>query len=152
MRGSAVPLLGNDYESHLLGIQVFMNAHDPSAEASDLRKASFWVGLRQEVTMAFSSQRPVKISLCHNFIDQSFAEATDDMWANRIIVHCAKVIQFCFGNDNQKPDEYRNLQEYDNDWHHSRPPSFLPIAFSAADPASGVAFPRIMYLSHPVGK
>lgn len=145
-----VPLLGNDYESHLLGIQVFMNTHGPAVVASDLRKASFWVGLRQEVTMALSSQRPIKISLCHSFIDQSLTDATDDMWANRIIVHCADVVQFCFGHDNQKSDDYRRLLKYDDDWLHSRPPSFLPVAFSAADPGLSEAFPCIMYLSHSV--
>ncbi|KAH8713744.1 hypothetical protein HC256_006869 [Beauveria bassiana] len=146
-----VPLLGNDYESHLLGIQVFMNTHGPAAVASDLRKASYWVGLRQEVTMALSSQRPIKISLCHSFIDQSLTEASDDMWANRIIVHCADVVQFCFGDDNQRPADYRRLLKYDDDWLHSRPLSFIPVAFSAADPGMGEAFPRIMYLSHSVG-
>ncbi len=146
-----VPLLGNDYESHLLGIQVFMNTYGPTVVASDLRKASFWVGLRQEVTMALSSQRPIKISLRHSFIDQSLTDASDDMWANRIIVHCADVVQFCFGDDNQKTDDYRRLLKYDDDWLHSRPPSFLPVAFSAADSGIGEAFPRIMYLSHSVG-
>ncbi|KAM3495101.1 hypothetical protein MY3957_001707 [Beauveria namnaoensis] len=146
-----VPLLGNDYESHLLGIQVFMNTHGPAAVASDLRKASYWVGLRQEVTMALSSQRPIKISLCHSFIDQSLTDASDDMWANRIIVHCADVVQFCFGDDNQRPADYRRLLKYDDDWLHSRPLSFIPVAFSAADPGMGEAFPRIMYLSHSVG-
>ncbi|KAM3434882.1 hypothetical protein MY4824_005212 [Beauveria thailandica] len=131
-----VPLLGNDYESHLLGIQVFMNTHGPAAVASDLRKASFWVGLRQEVTMALTSQRPIKISLGHSFIDQSLTDASDDMWANRIIVHCADVVQFCFGDDNQRPVDYQRLLKYDDDWLHSRPLSFLPVAFSAADPAN----------------
>lgn len=101
--------------------------------------------------MALSSQRPIKISLCHGFIDQSLTDATDDMWANRIIVHCAEVVQFCFGDDNQGPDAYRRLLKYDDDWLRSRPASFLPLAFSAADIDTGEAFPRIMYLSHSVG-
>ncbi|CAM1507731.1 Fc.00g045790.m01.CDS01 [Cosmosporella sp. VM-42] len=145
-----VPLLGEDYEGHLLGIQVFMNAPDSSMVVSEMRKAAFWVGLRQEVTMAFASQRAIRISLGHNFIDQSFTEADDDTWANRIIVHCANVIEFCFGDSDQKAGDYQTLKEYDDGWLHSRPPSFLPLAFTPADLQSGEPFPRIVYLNHAV--
>ncbi|KAH8675187.1 hypothetical protein BGZ61DRAFT_427371 [Ilyonectria robusta] len=145
-----VPLLGTDHEGHLLGIQVFMNAQDSTAVATGMRKAAFWIGLRQEVTMAFASQRSIKISLSHNFIDQSFTEASDDVWANRIIVHCANVIEFCFGDGDQKASEYQALKEYDDGWLHSRPSSFLPLAFGPADPSSGNKFPQIVYMNHAV--
>ncbi|KND90697.1 hypothetical protein TOPH_04599 [Tolypocladium ophioglossoides CBS 100239] len=145
-----VPLLGTDNEGHLLGIQVFMNAHGSSATSSSLRQAAFWVGLRQEVTMAVASQRSIKISLTHNFIDQSFTHAGDDTWANRVILHCAKVVQFCFGESHHKPEEYRALVEYDKGWLHYRPSSFLPIAYMDPDASRGEVFPHILYLSHAV--
>lgn len=151
-KAKLVPLLGTDHEGHLLGIQVFMNAQDSTAVATGMRKAAFWIGLRQEVTMAFASQRSIKISLSHNFIDQSFTEASDDVWANRIIVHCANVIEFCFGDGDQKASEYQALKEYDDGWLHSRPSSFLPLAFGPADPSSGNKFPQIVYMNHAVGE
>lgn len=101
--------------------------------------------------MAIASQRSVYITLSHSFIDQSFTHASDDLWANRIIVHCAKVVQFCFGDATQRPEDYHALREYDDGWLRTRPPSFLPIAYSASDLDSGEVFPRIMYLNHAVG-
>ncbi|KAK7424116.1 hypothetical protein QQX98_000726 [Neonectria punicea] len=145
-----VPLLGTDHEGHLLGIQVFMNAQDSSAVATGMRKAAFWIGLRQEVTMAFASQRSIKISLSHPFIDQSFTDASDDVWANRIIVHCANVIEFSFGDGDQKASEYQALKEYDDGWLRSRPSSFLPLVYGPADPSSGHQFPQIVYMNHAV--
>ncbi|POR38581.1 Uncharacterized protein TPAR_01204 [Tolypocladium paradoxum] len=146
-----VPILGTDNEGHLLGIQVFMNAHGSSSTASSLRQAAFWIGLRQEVTMAVASQRSIKISLTHDFVDHSFTHAGDDMWANRVIVHCAKVVQFCFGESHHRPEDYRALVEYDQGWLHSRPSSFLPIAYMDPDATRGEVFPHILYLSHAVG-
>ncbi|KAF7563417.1 hypothetical protein G7046_g739 [Stylonectria norvegica] len=145
-----VPLLGTDYGGHLWGIQAFMNTPDPSIVASNLRKAAFWVGLRQEVTMAIASQRSIKISLGHCFIDQTFTEADDDMWANRIIVHCANVVKFCFGNGDHKTGEYQTLKDYDDGWLRSRPASFLPLSFIQADPSRGEVFPQILYLNQAV--
>lgn len=146
-----VPLLGTDNEGHLLGIQVFMTAHGDASTASSLRKAAFWIGLRQEVTMAVASQRPIKTSLNHGFVDLSFGTADDDTWANRVIVHCAKVVQFCFGKDHHSLEEYRALVEYEEGWLCARPSSFLPIAYSEPDPSRGEVFPHILYLNHAIG-
>ncbi|KAK1659943.1 hypothetical protein BDP55DRAFT_697295 [Colletotrichum godetiae] len=147
-----VPLIGTDHEGHLLGIQLFMNTQNASSltPPSSLRQASFWVGLRQEITMAFATQRPIKVKLDHLFIDRSFSPADDDCWANRIVVHCAEVVQFCFGEVENRKSEYQRLVEYDYNWLRARPLSWLPIAYSEPDHASGLVFPQIFYINHAV--
>ncbi|TVY64673.1 hypothetical protein Focb16_v015528 [Fusarium oxysporum f. sp. cubense] len=145
-----VPLIGTDHEGHLLGIQLFMNTCDSTTTPSSLRLASFWIGMRQEVTMSFASQRPVKIRLDHGFMDRSLSEADDDTWANRIIVHSADVINYCFGNNGPNRHHYQELVDYDQAWLRARPVSWLPIAYSASDESLGEAFPHIIYLNHAV--
>lgn len=146
-----VPLIGTDHEGHLLGIQLFMNTCDSTTAPSSLRLASFWIGMRQEVTMSYASQRPVKIKLDHEFIDRSFSPADDDTWANRIVVHSADVINYCFGNSGPNRLRYQELIDYDQAWLRARPVSWLPIAYSAPNESSGEAFPHIIYLNHAVG-
>ncbi|CZR48033.1 uncharacterized protein FPRO_12643 [Fusarium proliferatum ET1] len=145
-----VPLIGTDHEGHLLGIQLFMNTCDSTTTPSSLRLASFWVGMRQEVTMSFASQRPVKIRLDHGFMDRSLSEADDDTWANRIIVHSADVINYCFGNNGPNRHRYQELVDYDQAWLRARPVSWLPVAYSASGETLGGAFPYIIYLNHAV--
>lgn len=147
-----VPLVGADYQGHLLGIQIFMNASSPSTPASGLRQASFWIGLRQEIYMAFVSQRPVKTKLDHSFIDRSFGESDDDTWAKRILVHCAEVENFCFGEGEMDVEGWRRLREYDEKWLDGRPLSFLPLSYRAAEPERGECFPEIWYMNHAVGE
>lgn len=146
-----VPLIGTDHEGHLLGIQLFMNTYDSRVTPSSLRLASFWIGMRQEVTMSFASQRPVKIKLDHEFIDRSLLPADDDTWANRIVVHSAEVINYCFGSSGPNRVHYQELVDYDQAWLRARPVSWLPIAYSAPDKSLDEVFPHIIYLNHAVG-
>lgn len=129
-----------------------MNAQQPSWISSELRQASFWVGLRQEIYIAFVNERPVKMNLEHSFIDQSLSPADDNTWANRIIVNCAKITQFCFGQDEKQSHRYEELEDYDRKWRESRPVSFLPLSRRPPDPSRGEVFPEIIYLNHAVGK
>ncbi|KAM6507064.1 hypothetical protein FALCPG4_018454 [Fusarium falciforme] len=145
-----VPLIGTDHEGHLLGIQLFMNTPNTSTYPSSLRQASFWIGLRQEIYMSFVGQRPVKIKLDHLFIDRSFSSADDDTWANRIIIHCAEVINYCFGVGGRNKNEYQDLIDYDQAWLRARPVSWLPIAYSEPNESMGEVFPYIAYLNHAV--
>lgn len=128
-----------------------MNAQEPSRISSGLRQASFWVGLRQEIYIAFVNQRPVKMNLKQSFIDQSFRPADDNTWANRIIVNCAKITQFCFGEEERRVHSYGELNEYDRKWRECKPLSFLPVSRRPPDPARGEVFPEIIYLNHAVG-
>ncbi|VUC33491.1 unnamed protein product [Clonostachys rosea] len=145
-----VPLLGTDLEGHLLGIQLFMNTPNSTSPPSSLRQASFWIGLRQEITMSSATQRPVKIKLDHAFIDRSFSPADDDTWANRIIVHCAEVMNYCFGNGDRNMVEYQALVDYDQGWLRARPVSWLPIAYSEPLESHHEVFPNILYLNHAI--
>ncbi|KAK9422371.1 putative ARCA protein [Seiridium unicorne] len=162
---SIVQLIGADHELHLHGIQLFMSTMpSPSSPTvaspnqllspiSTLRKACFWTGLRQEIVMAFVNQRPVKIKLDHPFIDRSLTgPATDDTWANRIVIHCAHVLQFCFGGDaaNGAVDKWRRLKEYDEAWLNARPLSWLPLAYAEPDRGKGEVFPTMLYLSSAI--
>jgi hypothetical protein len=128
-----------------------MNAQEDSSPASGLRQASFWIGLRQEIYMAFVNQRPVKTKLDHSWIDRSFSPADDDTWAKRILVNTAEIEKFCFGDGGRTIGNYQRLKDYDEQWLDSRPLSFRPVSYRAPDPARGEVFPEIWYFNHAVG-
>lgn len=69
-----------DGHSHLLGAQAFITAQERAAVTGGLRQAAFWVGLRQEVYVAFVNQRPVLPALEHCNVDRSFEAAEDHIW------------------------------------------------------------------------
>lgn len=79
-----VPLSGQVVaDSHLIGTQLFISAQERSAVTGGLRLAAFWVGLRQEIYVAFVNQRSIIPPLEHCNVDRSFEPADDGTWANR---------------------------------------------------------------------
>lgn len=90
--------MGEDAEHALDGIQVFLNPEAISATTvTSLRHAAYLVALRQEILTAFSKQRPFRLPLdpCHYY--RTFEPASDYVWANRMVLHCADVLQYSFG-------------------------------------------------------
>ncbi|KAL9109913.1 MAG: hypothetical protein Q9227_005436 [Pyrenula ochraceoflavens] len=140
-----IPLAGKESQYHLFGTHVFISAQERTAKSGGLRLAAYWVGLRQEVYVALLGARPIMPQLEYCNIDRSFEPADEGTWANRIIVHCAEVLRYCFGDEAQSVAVYENLVEYCEGWEASKPPSLTPVYFKPAE--QGLIFPELWYLN-----
>ncbi|KAF2141177.1 uncharacterized protein K452DRAFT_228673 [Aplosporella prunicola CBS 121167] len=143
-----IPISGNDSTSHLLGTHVFISAQERSTIMGGLRQAAFWIGLRQEIYMAFVNQRTILPNLEHCNIDRSFEPTNDCTWANRIVTHCADVIRYCYGEGERNVACYNRLVDYCDGWYVYKPASFSPIFQKEPDEES--VFPEIWLLSDAV--
>lgn len=168
---------GVDAHSYLLGIKAFvhhgttgggggasgvgdgshvnaLHHHPGYLMPGSLSGAAFWVGLRQEIYSAVMNQAPVRINLVHSLVDRSLLPTDDFGWANRAVVHCADVLNFCFGDGAQGAlgraggiEWWCELDEYNRRWTESLPGSFTPIYQRAPQLAKGEVFPEIWYQS-----
>lgn len=123
-----VPMLRPAPESHLVGTRVFLGAASASAascEFTGLRLAAYWLALRQEIYMALIHARPVHA----NFVLQVFGEPDDSgcEYANRIIVHTARCLRYCYGSQYQSVDTWEELEAYRQQWWDGRPWYYRPI-------------------------
>lgn len=126
---------------HLPGMYRFVR--DNSFKPGTLGAASFWVGLRQEIYSAVTKRQPVCLNLAHpSLVDRSFHEADDYNWANMAVVHCADVVNFCFGSEEQEQKTWEELDEWNRLWLEKQPPSYDPIF---KEPQGSVVFPEIWY-------
>ena len=131
-----VPLSGQspaDNSFHLLGAHALISAQERATMAGGLREAAFWVGLRQEIYVAFVNQRSIMPSLEHCNIDRSFGAAPDSVWSCRMVVICSDALRYCFGDGDPSTVTYNWLVESVTQWHSSKPASFTPIYYKEAD-------------------
>ncbi|KAJ5929352.1 hypothetical protein N7454_007200 [Penicillium verhagenii] len=170
------PSMGEDSESALRGIRIFLNSQMiPAVSGYGLRHAAYWIALRQEITTAFSKQRSFRLPLepCEPY--RSFEPADDYVWADRLVIHCADVLQYCYGSeedlsgDQHQPSRdilhrpgtgtdmriarYEELVAFETLWIELGPPSFHPIYSREPDRSRGEVFPKLWYLNncHVVG-
>ncbi len=132
--------------------------------AEGLRQAGFWVAFRQEVYSSFLKQRPFTIPLSHCEEFRSWSPAEDAVWADRMIVFCADVLDFCYGStDSVKDgvvispnltssspaataDRWQQLKQSERLWDLHCPASFAPIYFHEPDRSIGEVLPEYWYL------
>ncbi|KAK1984703.1 hypothetical protein LZ30DRAFT_422876 [Colletotrichum cereale] len=134
---------GQDTHGHLLGIHAFVNAGDRFLMPGTLTAACFWAGLRQEIYSAVINQQVVRMNLGHAIVDRSTAPGDDFVWANRAIVHCADVLNFCFGSEAGSVLQWGQLEMANREWKNALPPSYTPIFFR--ERSGEEAFPEVWY-------
>ncbi|KAL4784476.1 hypothetical protein BJX76DRAFT_357076 [Aspergillus varians] len=122
---------------------------------SSLRQAAFWVAFRQEVYSAFLKQRPFNMSLSRCDVFRSFTPGEDGLWTARLVIFCADVLEFCYGNtaharaqQTSTKERWTHLKSLCQKWIEILPSSFEPIYFREANPQSGEIFPEICYLTN----
>ncbi|KAI8280316.1 hypothetical protein K4K59_008558 [Colletotrichum sp. SAR11_240] len=138
-----VNTVGQDTHGHLLGIHAFVNAGDRFLMPGTLTAACFWAGLRQEIYSAVINQQVVRMNLGHAIVDRSTTPADDFVWANRAIVHCADVLNFCFGAEAGSVLRWGQLEMANREWKNALPPSYTPIFYRERTETE--AFPEVWY-------
>lgn len=128
-----------------------------------LRQACYWTALRQDLHAAFLKQQPVTFPLnrCETF--RQFAPASDAVWAHRMVVFCADVLEYCFGSESTidagispaftNRMRWQELRSCKEEICRLLPASFEPVYCCQPDASRGEVFPKILYLetSHVSG-
>lgn len=128
----------------MFGIQIFVGARDPVS--GGLSEAAFWVGLRQEIYSAMMKHQPTQLNLDHCSIDRSLGPTDEYGWANRAIIHCADVLNYCFGGIDSPTRHWEELKRWGERWEDEKPASFTPAYYKAPNREKREAFPEIWYL------
>ena len=114
--------------------------------SSQLRRAVFWLHLRQEIYNACLYQRSIVTDLSNCNFESENEPGDDDMWFHQTLYIAALVTKWAFGEE-ASHNRWYELCKMVDEWESSRPNSFDPIYFRTRDPENGRYFPEICYVT-----
>ena len=146
----SIPTAAADSRRHLLATSVVLPSHGICI-STRLRRAVFWVHLRQEIYIACVEQSTVQANL-ENCTSESSLESLDDdaEWVHRALWICAQVLQWAFGSESTH-GRWLELCKLVFDWEKRRPNGFDPVFFRPRDPVKGRWFPEICHVTDEHG-
>lgn len=112
-----------------------------------LRRAALRVAFRQEVYMSFIKQCRFRLPLTQCGAYRSLESADDFTWAHRMVINCADILMYCYGERQNALSEYDALVEYHQGLTSLRPRSFMPILEIGPDETRGQFYPDVWFLS-----
>ncbi|THY28808.1 hypothetical protein D6D01_03745 [Aureobasidium pullulans] len=135
--------------SHRVGTRAFINLQTHNSATDDLRSAAFWLGVRQEVYYAIANQKATMLQFDRDESDAELEPTHEGAWANRMVMHCVGVVNYCFSPQRQdNTSEYDVLLQYCEVWASSLPSSYQPVLYQ--DQGQDTSFPEIAFLSSAV--
>ena len=126
---------------------------DIMAYFKSFRHATFRIALRQELTAAYLTQRPVRYPLGAWALldDLPTSSVEDSIWCDRHLLHCARVLDFCYSSHNQHAlnvvRQWEELKTYERQWEADTPTRFLPLLEEQPEKGQGRIFYRVWFLS-----
>jgi hypothetical protein len=125
---------------------------NPPDIPSTLRFAVLNIELRQEVHIAFVTNRPTDPWAEYGHIDRTFDPTDDWTWTWRMIAHTADTLTYCNGDGSKSLESWNEMMEYLDSWATVVPPSFRPFYEEASEPRNGKLFPQLLFANDCHGK
>jgi hypothetical protein len=129
-----------------MGTHTFVRARVFLHQPSSIWQATFLVVLRQEIVIAFRTQRPVELLREYIEADRSLSRTDDWALSFRIIVLCAEILNFCYGEEPKTVTIWDDLAGRTRLWMEAKPASFEPFLHRRADSESAL-FPQMWLLN-----
>jgi hypothetical protein len=143
--GNAVPLVGSDTQGHLMGTHTFMRASE--YRPFGIREAVFRVVLRQEIVFAFKTQAALQLLPEYVQVDRAMERVDDWAFAFHIMVLCAEVLSYCYGEGPKLAEAWDDLSARVKSWIDSKPSSYEPLFCVPTCVVKGQIFPQIWLLN-----
>ena len=142
--------VGADSVRHIMATSAFLPAGGGRL-ASQLRRAVFWLHLRQEIYFACSKQRTVRADLESCTFESLDTSLDVDLWLHWALWICAQTLQWAYG-DEPTPARWRELCQLIEEWSNRRPSSFDLLYFKPRDASRNLWFPEATFASDEHGE
>lgn len=142
-----------DERFHLLGSNRLINLMSRSASSGGIAEAVSWQFLRQAIYASVVQYQHFQLDLCNYERSSMFHRDDDAACANKIIFHCAHIIQQCRDFPESQVDDstWQHVADSIEVWHRSKPVTWQPLRYQAPDVDVDRPFPEIWMMAAPAG-
>ena len=141
---------GNTSRRHLSATSIVLPSRG-TCISSYLRRAVFWVHLRQEIYLACVEQCTIQANLDNCNVNLSDEADNDNYWFHRTLFISAQVLQWAFGGSPSK-ERWQELVHLLKEWDFNRPKDFDALFFNPIDPMTNRWTPEICYATDEHGR
>ena len=142
-----------DQKFHLLGSNRLVNLVARSASSGGMAEAVSWQFLRQAIYASVVQYQPLQLDMQNYESSSMFHRRDDAAYANMIIYHCARILQLCCDTPGRivDRDTWRYISDSVENWNQTKPTTWQPIRYQAANMAVDRPFPELWMISPPAG-
>jgi hypothetical protein len=116
-------------------------------------EAVSWQFLRQAIYASVVQYQPLQLDMQNYERSSMFHRHDDGACANRIIYHCARILQVCCDAPGNIVEEetWSHISDSVNEWNQTKSTTWQPIRYQASSVAAGRPFPEVWMISPPAG-
>lgn len=142
-----------DQKFHLLGSNRLINLMSRAASTRGLAEAVSWQFLRQAIYASVVQYQPLQLELRNYERSCMFRREDDAAFANRIIFHCAHIIQLCRDLPGHLVEEsaWSHVADAVEVWRQAKPITWQPVRYQAPSLDEDRPFPEIWIMAAPAG-
>jgi hypothetical protein len=90
-------LRSEDYRRHFLGLSTLIRSRKITAQANGTDRANFWIYVRHEIALAFSSETPLVLDPLEWAVTFNEGETREDVLGNHVVWILARVVNLIYG-------------------------------------------------------
>lgn len=90
-------LRSEDYRRHFLGLSTLIRSRKITAQCTGTDRANFWIYVRHEIALAFSSETPLVLDPSEWAVTWNVGETREDVLGNHVVWIVARVVNLIYG-------------------------------------------------------
>jgi hypothetical protein len=125
-----------DYRRHFLGLTTLIRSRGITAQCTGTDRANFWIYVRHEIALAFSSERPLVMDPSEWAVTWIEGETREDVLGNHVVWILARVVNLIYGPDGRSASSKAEREAFFHElevWRAGLSDTFVGIPYGDKD-------------------
>jgi hypothetical protein len=125
-----------DYRRHFLGLTTLIRSRGITAQCTGTDRANFWIYVRHEIALAFSSEQPLVLDPLEWAVTWADGETREDVLGNHVVWILARVVNLIYGPHGRSASSKAKREDFLRElevWRAGLSDTFVGIPYGEKD-------------------